>query len=493
MKLISGMRLTIRHKMLLSFTLVVFAGLLSLLLVSVTITEQNVSRLINQDVVQLKKSIDLYIGQYYLSKNVTLDQQSFQTEADSLVKELSASVSAPISVYDAEGKGLSRLNSEELPASDDFAESMGGKIAYSVIRSGSSSVVSLSSPVESNGKLIGIVHLKKNYSELDAFTNRFLTAIRWFAVAIFVLVFLTAWLLANRITKPVARLAKSVKRVAEGIYEPVPVRGGNDEIMELTQGYNLMMEQIQEQIAMIERERDALQITQQMSKTFFDNVTHELKTPLTTIRGYAQIMEENGFQDKPFFDKGMRYIIDESKRLNEKVVQLLLFSTAGSEQIAYRFERVGLSALAGSVCEDMAVRGDKYGIQIHFLADEEPLYIRGDREKLREMLLNVLDNAVKYGGVHSKITVALSRNGADRCLIRVADQGAGIPEENLSHLFEPYYRLASANSDEERGSAGLGLAIVQTIAQRHGGQVVIESAPGKGTCVTMELGGVLNV
>ncbi|WP_042160766.1 sensor histidine kinase [Paenibacillus gorillae] len=487
------MRLTIRHKMLLSFTLVIFAGLVSLLLVSVTITEQNVSRLINQDVIQLKKSIDLYIGQYYLSKNVTLDRQSFKNEADSLVKELSSSVSAPISIYDAEGKALSRLNVEELPSSHDFAESMQGKIAYSVNRSGSSSVVSLSSPVEANGKLIGIVHLTKNYSELHAFTNRFLAAIRWFAVAIFVLVFLTAWLLANRITQPVARLARSVKRVGEGVYEPVPIRGGNDEVMDLTHGYNLMMQQIQEQIAMIKRERDALQITQQMSKTFFDNVTHDLKTPLTTIRGYAQIMEENGFNDKPFFDKGMRYIIDESKRLNEKVVQLLLFSTSGAEQIAYRFERVGLSVLVGSVCEDMAVRGDKYGIRILFRAGEEPLFIRGDREKLREMLLNVLDNAIKYGGVHSEITVTLSRKGDDRCLIQVADQGAGIPEEHLARLFEPYYRLATANPEEERGSAGLGLAIVKTIAQRHAGQVAIESTPGRGTCVTMELGGILNV
>ena len=110
--------------MLLSFTLVIFAGLLSLLLVSVTITEQNVSRLINQDIIELKKSVDLYIGQYYMSKNVTLDQKSFQAEADGLMKELSVAVSSPISVFDAGGKGLSRFNAEEKPTSSDFAESV---------------------------------------------------------------------------------------------------------------------------------------------------------------------------------------------------------------------------------------------------------------------------------------------------------------------------------------------------------------------------------
>ena len=253
-----------------------------------------------------------------------------------------------------------------------------------------------------------------------------------------------------------------------------------------------MMLQIQEQIAIIERERDALKITQEMSKTFFDNVTHDLKTPLSTIRGYAQIMEENGFQDKSFFDKGMRYIIEESKSLNEKVVQLLMFSTAGSEQIAYCIERVGLSALVRKVCDDMSVRGDKYGIRIHCRTADE-LFIRGDKEKLREMLLNVLDNAIKYGGVHTEITVTASRTADTRCIIRVTDQGLGIPEEHLGHLFEPYYRFASVNREGERGSAGLGLAIVQTIAQRHGGQVTIESVLGKGTCVFMELGGVVDV
>ena len=105
MKPFSRLKLTILHKMLLSFTLVIFAGLLSLLLVSVTITEQNVSRLINQDIIQLKKSVDLYIGQYYMSKNVTLDQKSFQAEADGLVKELSVAVAArsPSSTLAARG------------------------------------------------------------------------------------------------------------------------------------------------------------------------------------------------------------------------------------------------------------------------------------------------------------------------------------------------------------------------------------------------------
>jgi len=475
--------------MLLSFMAVLFVGLLSLLLVSVTITEQNVSRLINQDIIQLKKSVDLYMNQYYLSKNVTLDEQSLHAEAEGLVKELSVDLSSPVSLFGADGKSLSDFNAEEQPASTDFAESLQGNIAYSVIRSDGESIVSFSTPIDVNGKTIGIVHLEKNYSELHAFTNRFLTAIQWFAVAIFALVFITAWLLSNRITSPVVRLAQSVERVAQGSYEPVPSRRGNDEIAQLTRVYNLMVLQIQEQIAIIERERDALQITQEMSKTFFDNVTHDLKTPLATIRGYAQIMEENGFQDKAFFDKGLRYIITESKRLNEKVVQLLLFSTAGSEQIAYRMERVNLSALVRSVCEDMRVKGAKYGIRIDFQEAEE-LFIRADKDKLREMLLNVLDNAIKYGGVHSEIHVVMRRLAEDRCIIQVRDQGPGIEAENLERLFEPYYRAAASHQEQERGSAGLGLAIVKTIAERHGGQVKMESTPGTGTCVSLELGGV---
>ena len=488
MKRPRGIRLSIRDKMLVSFTIVIVAGLLSLLLVSIRITEQNVSRIISQDSVQVTKTMNLYIKQYFMTKNMAMDEAAFRTEADGLVKELSAAVGEPVSVFDAKGGGLSALNKTLPPASGDFGEALRGNVAYSVAGAGSAASVSLSVPVKSGSAQLGVVNMVKGYSDLHDFTGRFLAALRWFAVAIFALVFLTAAWLASRITRPIETLSRSLGRVAQGVDEPVPLRGGHDEIQRLTRVFNGMVEKIREQINTIERERDALQITQAMSKTFFDNVTHELKTPLTTIRGYAQIMEENGFADKPFFDKGVRYIIEESKRLNDKVVQILAFSTSGAERIAYRSDPVDLTSLLRSICEDMRVKAGKYGIAIRCEA-EDGLLLRGDTEKLREMLLNVIDNAIKYGGVDTEVEVRGDRAETGAIRVRVIDHGPGIPPEHISHLFEPFYRVAGDKQEEERGSAGLGLAIVRTIAERHGGRVRIGGAPDAGTTLTIELGG----
>ncbi|MFC4809737.1 sensor histidine kinase [Paenibacillus sp. GCM10023250] len=479
---------SIRDKMLVAFTLVIVAGLLSLLLVSIRISEQNVSRIIGQDGVQLAKTMNIYLKQYFMTKNIAMDADAFRAEADGLVKELSAAAGSPVSVFDAGGGSLSALNADSAPASADFAQALRGNVAYSVRRDGAGAFISLSNPIEAGGTRIGIVNTVKRYADLDTFTSRFLTALRWFAVGIFVLVFLTAAWLADRITRPVDRLARSLGRVSEGLYEPVAAPDGNDELARLARAFNGMVEKIREQFATIERERDALKITQDMSKTFFDNVTHELKTPLATIRGYAQLMEENGFTDRPFFDKGIRYIIEESQRLNDKVVQILAFSTSGSERIAYRSEPVDLTALVRSLCEDMQVKAGKYGIVIRCDA-EECLTLRGDREKLREMLLNVIDNAVKYGGVDSAVDVRAARSGPEAVRIAVRDRGPGIPPEHAARLFEPFYRVPGDKPEEERGSAGLGLAIVKTVAERHGGRADIRSTPGKGTTLTIELGG----
>lgn len=486
MNLFGRIRLTIRYKMLLSFTLVIFIGLLSLLLVSVKITEQNVSRLIDRDMVQTKKTVDLYLKQYFLTRNMFLSAGSFHTEADGLVKELGSAVGSTVSIYDSKGKSLSDLNGP-IPDTSDFSGALQGGISYVVSQSGADSTISLSSPVLANGAVIGVVRVVKDNAALHDFTNRFLFAVKWIAAAIFALVFITAVFLSSRLTGPIGRLSGSLKDFSNGRYEPLPFNRRTDEIGDLARAFHRMAEKIEEQMDVIKRERDTLLKTQKMSKTFFDNVTHELKTPLTIISGYAQTMRENGFHDKPFFDKGIKYIMDESRRLNDKVVQILEMSTAASRQTDYRYEQVNLPALVREVCTDMTVKARKYKIDIRCETGADFNY-RGDREKLREMLINVVDNAVKYGGVDSTVTVSLKKTDTGKVTICVSDQGKGIAEEHIEHVFEPFYRVSGESQERERGSAGLGLALVKAIAEKHGGSVKLASTRSAGTQVIIEMG-----
>ncbi|MFD0717700.1 ATP-binding protein [Paenibacillus sp. GCM10027626] len=477
------MRLTIRYKLLLSFSFVIFVGLTAMLLVSTSITERNVSRIIGKDMADARHNLEVYVSQYFLIKNMTLDRDTLSGEADGLVKELSAAIGSAVSLYDEKGQGLSALNVYSAPPSDDFSEALHGQNAYSTRSSGGRTTVSLSMLMHANGDPVGIVYFEKDYSGLSGFTRQFMTAVRGFAIGIFMLVLLTAAWLSSRLSKPLERLSRSLEQVSLGRYEPMPPVRGNDEIGDLSRSFNHMVGQIQNQVEIIKQERDALKVTQETTKTFFDNVTHELKTPLTTIRGYAQMLLENGFTDKPFFTKGIRYIMEESSRLNEKVVQIIEYSKSSSERAGMRFEPVDMSALVQKVCDEMSVKAKKYGMEINCKA-ENGLTVRGDGLRIREMLVNVIDNAVKYGGIGTDVDCSVVRDGG-RVRILIADRGPGIAEEHVRRLFEPFYRVPGTKKEEERGSVGLGLAIVKSIVDSHKGEVEVASQPGGGTVVTI--------
>jgi signal transduction histidine kinase len=251
-----------------------------------------------------------------------------------------------------------------------------------------------------------------------------------------------------------------------------------------------MIDRVREQIDVIERERDEVKHLQARNKVFFDNVTHELKTPLTTILGYAQILRDNGFTDQAFFEKGLKYIINESQRLNVMVADILEVTVSSTPIQTYRFERVNVSNIIREACEDMSIKAGKYNIGIRYEL-EETLYVQGDWNKLKEVFLNVLDNSVKYGNVNSIIQVQSFRLG-DSVAILIRDEGEGIPEEALKHVFEPFYRDNGMNRTE-KGSAGLGLSIVKNTVEQHGGTVEMKSILNKGTQVNISLPGEWDV
>lgn len=168
-------------------------------------------------------------------------------------------------------------------------------------------------------------------------------------------------------------------------------------------------------------------------------MTHELKTPLTTILGYAQILRDNGFTDQDFFDKGMNYIIKESQRLNTMVADILEVSVSSAVIQAYRFERIDVSDVIREACEDMSIKAGKYNIGIHYELEEHQ-YLQGDRDKLKEVFLNVLDNSVKYSDVNSIIEVQSFRLGETIAIV-FRDQGKELVLKHSSMYLNPFTRI----------------------------------------------------
>ena len=256
-----------------------------------------------------------------------------------------------------------------------------------------------------------------------------------------------------------------------------------DEIGELAKSFKSMVDTIKEQIVTIKKDRDALKELEMSRKIFFDNVTHELKTPITTILGYSQIIEENGFTDEEFFKKGISHVIQESERLNRMVVELLNLSKNTYKDFSYEFTPMDLSNILSVTCEEMIIKAKRYNMVIESKI-EYGINIKGDKDKLKQVFINIIDNSIKYGYVNSTIKVRcyIKNNNA---IIEVEDKGDGIDSKNIENIFQPFFRV-NKKSSREKGGNGLGLAIVKAIVEKHDGKISVESKVKEWTKIIIE-------
>lgn len=478
-------RISIQQKILISCSVVLFAGLSLLLYAAYSLTEHNLNRTVLKDMTETAKNVELYVKQYFLIHNTELTAAMLEAEAKNATMELAGEIGSPLEIYSTDGRLLSEA-AQDSPPGKSFSRAASGESYYALTKLGSQVQAELTGPILSDGQIVGIYRYTRNYSEIYKESKDFKSLITNSAAGIFTLIFLTSLALARQLAKPIRLLTLASEKVAEGDFKLDLQIHSRDEIGELADRFRQMVQRIKDQIGIIERDRDALQASQKESKAFFDHVTHELKTPLTTILGYTQMMRENGFSDPEFFDKGTAYIMNESRRLNRLVMDILELSKASSAEFAYRFETVNFSELIRETCEEMNMRGKRYGIRIDSSGVEAAISITGDRSKLKEALVNVIDNAIKYGSVHSDVVVEAVSSYDGTVTVKVTDRGDGIPEEYLQRLFEPFYR-APGHASRDRESAGLGLSIVKSIMEKHGGMVAVASKLQEGTEVTLQL------
>jgi two-component system phosphate regulon sensor histidine kinase PhoR len=215
----------------------------------------------------------------------------------------------------------------------------------------------------------------------------------------------------------------------------------------------------------------------EMRRDFVANVSHELKTPLAAIRGLAETLRDGALADAETSTRFVGRILDQCARLQALLEDLLTLSRLESPAGAQAPEPVELAALARLAAEVIAPAAAERGVTLEVETGEATL--RGDADALERLLLNLLDNAVKYNRPQGSVRLSVRRVGG-AVVIEVADTGIGIPAEHLPRIFERFYRVDRARSRGE-GGTGLGLAIVKHVAQLHRGRVEVESEPGKGS------------
>ena len=231
----------------------------------------------------------------------------------------------------------------------------------------------------------------------------------------------------------------------------------------------------------MDRQNKEKEAVSNMRKEFSANVSHELKTPLTSISGYAEIMK-NGMvrpQDIPLFSER---IYKEARRLITLVEDIIKLSKLDEESVELEKQDVDLYELTREIISRLSPQASQKSIRMEVTG--EPVKYFGIRQILDEMIYNVCENAIKYNNDGGRVTVWVG-NTLDGAKVSVSDNGIGIPKEHQERIFERFYRVDKSHS-KERGGTGLGLSIVKHGALLHGAKVSVESEPGKGTKIEMQ-------
>lgn len=314
-------------------------------------------------------------------------------------------------------------------------------------------------------------------------------------------------LIASRLHHSLDLLLQGTRKLAQGNLHHHLSIPGKDEFSLIAVNFNHMADQIkarQQQLEHIQQhlELKVEQASQELREAnasliklyetrqkFLADISHELRTPITVIRGEAQFAMRGAEKSIEVCQETFKRVLEQSQQLERLVDDLLFIARTDASALPFRRERVQLNKLLGSVCADAAVIARNRQIDIEFQSTIQEIEIAGDVGRLRQLLLILLENAIRYANSDSKITVLMGSSNESpekSCLIRIRDQGKGIPESELPLIFERYFRGQHASQLDRKGS-GLGLPMARAIVEAHGGKIEIMSQIDHGTTVIVEL------
>jgi signal transduction histidine kinase len=332
----------------------------------------------------------------------------------------------------------------------------------------------LAMPALVEGRLVGVVYLSQPLRDITGVLHDLRN--RWLLSTGIALLLSGAvgLLLARAIASPLRRLTAAAGAVAQGRFDQhVPVRS-RGELGRLSRAFNEMTAR--------------LQAARQMQVDFVANVSHELRTPLTAVKGMVETLRDGAVDDPKVRDRFLETIERETDRLIRLVNDLLILSRADSEALNLHREALDLAELVQTAVARLASQAEGNELFLNVEADPSAPLAWADPDRIEQVLVNLLDNAIKYSRPGGTVTVSVGpeQGASPSVLVAVRDEGIGIPAQDLDRIGQRFYRADKARSRAEGGS-GLGLAIAQALVQAHGGQIQLESQEGVGTVVSFTL------
>ncbi|SHJ07706.1 Signal transduction histidine kinase [Clostridium cavendishii DSM 21758] len=411
-----------------------------------------------------------YIANYIENDKETDIETNFVNKSELINTFLANKLSFRIQIYNKNGKILadSVMNTVSL-YDEDITSAIKGNKAYVVKKFDGRIYILFSSPIYSKDKTLGCVrYIYPVDSGQNLINNMFIIMGIVGLVAIFI-----SWLLSNifseNIAGPINKLKLVSEKVAAGNYESkINIKSG-DEIEDLAKTFNVMSESIESYIKNLKEEK-------LKQKEFLDNVTHEFKTPLTAIIGYSELIPR--LEDKEDVDESLDYIKSEGERLLRLVEELLELSKLGKNEFNVERSENNLKEIVEETLSAVKQRLEKYDIALSKELFDIYLYI--DRDKTKQVILNVLDNAIKYSECNM-INIKLKRK-EDKIILSIIDNGIGIGKHHLEKLFDPVYRVNKIHSRSKNGN-GLGLSICKEIMKKQDGDIKVYSEEDKWTAL----------
>ena len=337
-------------------------------------------------------------------------------------------------------------------------------------------------PVEPTDGSARVVEAGQSYEGVHRTLETFGTVLVFVILGAFLLSVIGAYLLARTALSPVRAVAASARKITESdLSERLPVTNPKDEIGSLAATINGLLARLEEAFARREealaRQEEALS----RQRRFVADASHELRTPITTIEGYAEMLEEWALNDQETAQKSVSRIREESKRVREMVEGLLALAR-GDEGAPLKLEPQDLGSVAAEVVRTArAVAASK--LTIEYSSPKHEVIATFDRTRIRQAISILLDNAIKYTPEGGEVKVEVQERDGWAQVV-VSDTGVGISEDQLPQIFERFYRVDEART---RGGAGLGLAIARQIIEAHGGSIDAQSEPNKGSTFILQI------
>lgn len=427
---------------------------------------QNVENVLVTRATVYRKSLDV------LRVNGTID---FKGHGQELVEQFGSKDMMELQVLDNQGRVLVSTSgfapgdetNEPLPDYEKAlsSEELQGSWSGRVNRENVMAVTMLET--DSEGNVIGGLRYVVSLSLVDRQIWILVGIMLLVGVVIVFFVALSSSYFISSIVNPVTEIGRAARRIALGEYDFRIEKKYDDEIGELCDTLNYMAGEIS--------------TAERMKNDFISSVSHELRTPLTAIKGWSETLQQAGPEDAALISKGLEVIEGEAERLSGIVEELLDFSRMQSGHLVMKFGRMDVVAELEEAVFLFRDRAQKDQINLQYIEAPAIQPVLGDRDRLKQVFINILDNAIKYSNPGGKIRVEVADMGGHVQIV-ISDTGVGISKEDLPNVKDKFYK-----ANKTRPGSGIGMALADEIVRRHKGRLEIESEEGVGTTVIITL------